>query len=72
NLTPNEYKILALLATNREQIFSRHKIVESVWGADTHISDKAVNSHISNLRKKIQDSVCKISSEDKGYFLKIS
>lgn len=70
NLTPNEYKILLLLAGHKGEVVSRTKIVDSVWGPGFSLSDKAVNSHISNLRKKIQSSQCKlVSSEGKGYML---
>jgi two-component system phosphate regulon response regulator PhoB len=72
NLTPNEYRILLYLAVNKKNVISRADIVENVWGGNTHISDKAVNSHISNLRKKIQDSACKItSSGEKSYLLTV-
>lgn len=72
NLTPNEFKILSLLAINKGEVISRTKIVDSVWGTDFSLSDKAVNSHISNLRKKIASAKCKImTAESKGYFLKV-
>ena len=72
NLTPHEYKILFLLIANKNQVVLRTKIVESIWGSGYNLSDKAVNSHISNLRKKIQSKLCKITaSADKGYFLNI-
>lgn len=72
NLTPNEYKILLLLVSNDGQIVTRARIVNDVWGEGFSLSDKAVNTHISNLRKKIINSNCKIiASEDKGYILKV-
>lgn len=73
NLTPNEFKILSLLAMNKGEVISRTKIVDSVWGTDFSLSDKAVNSHISNLRKKIASAKCKITAaESKGYYLKVT
>lgn len=72
NLTPNEYKIFALLAASPTEIFSRTKIVDSVWGHGFRLSDKAVNTHISNLRKKIPSTRCKIVAVDgKGYTLTV-
>ena len=72
-LTPNEYKILSLLASHQGKPLSRTEIVDTVWGAGFTLTDKAVNSHISNLRKKILSQKCQIvSSENKGYMLKIS
>lgn len=72
NLTPNEYRILFLLASHKDEVISRVSIVENVWGSNIHITDKAVNSHISNIRRKIQDSSCKITADGKGYRLGIS
>ena len=67
-LTPNEYKILSLLVAQKGSIVSRAQIVDTVWGPGFSLSDKAVNSHISNLRKKIQSSCCKLAvTEGKGY-----
>jgi two-component system phosphate regulon response regulator PhoB len=72
NLTPNEYKILALLAASPGVILSRANIVDAVWGKGFSLSDKAVNTHISNLRKKIPAGRCKIVAiEGKGYSLQV-
>lgn len=60
NLTPNEYKILSLLVAHKGEVISRSTIVDSVWGPGFSLSDKAVNSHVSNLRKKIQRTHCRI------------
>ena len=71
NLTPNEYKILSLLVSNAGKPVSRSKIVDDVWGPGFSLSDKAVNSHISNLRKKTQNANCQIiATEVKSYLLK--
>jgi DNA-binding response OmpR family regulator len=70
NLTPNEFKILSLLIDKSEQNVSRDEIINNVWGQGFNLSAKAVNTHISNLRKKMQNTKCKIiSSEGKGYCL---
>ena len=72
-LTPNEYKILSLLASHQGEALSRTKIVDTVWGEGFTLTDKAVNSHISNLRKKIISQKCQIvSTDNKGYMLKVS
>lgn len=73
NLTPNEYKILSLLASRQGETISRTQIVDQVWGEGFTLTDKAVNSHISNLRKKIQSEKCKIvSTETKGYMFQVN
>ncbi|GMO60526.1 MAG: response regulator transcription factor [Termitinemataceae bacterium] len=55
NLTPAEFKILHLLAGRREKIWSRDEIVEHALGDDFDGFDRAVDSHIKNLRQKIGD-----------------
>lgn len=72
NLTPNEFKILLLFVTKKGEVLSRVNIIDSVWGKDFSLSSKAVNSHISNLRKKIECAKCRIvASASKGYVLEV-
>ena len=52
-LTPNEYKILLLLAKNPGRVFSSEEIYERVW------QEKAINTdtimvHVRNIREKIE------------------
>lgn len=55
NLRYMEYKILVLLATNRNQIFSTEEIYEIIWNEKfVESSNNAVVAHIKNLRKKIE------------------
>lgn len=56
NLTPNEYKILLILASNPGQIFSRERLVESAFGIDYDGFDRTVDTHIKNIRHKIEDN----------------
>jgi DNA-binding response OmpR family regulator len=53
SLTPIEFRILALLARREEVIFSRDQILDAVWGHDTIVNDRTVDSHIYSLRKKL-------------------
>lgn len=53
-LTPLEFAILTLLATNQGQVFSADKIYESVWKERTGYSDNTVMVHIRNLREKLE------------------
>ncbi len=54
NLTPIEFKLLSALIRNRGKVLSRDQLLELVWGADTFITDRVVDTHITNLRKKIE------------------
>lgn len=53
-LTPTEYKLLITLAANPKRTFSREELVEKVLGYDFEGDARAVDSHIKNLRKKIE------------------
>lgn len=55
NLTPNEFDILYILASNRGKVFTRESIIERVFGIDFDGSDRIVDVHIKNLRKKIEE-----------------
>jgi len=55
NLTPNEFDILYALASNRGKVFTREAIIERVFGIDFDGSDRIVDVHIKNLRKKIEE-----------------
>ena len=55
SLTPNEFDILYVLASNRGRVFTREAIIERVFGIDFDGSDRIVDVHIKNLRKKIEE-----------------
>ncbi|SHK26634.1 DNA-binding response regulator, OmpR family, contains REC and winged-helix (wHTH) domain [Paramaledivibacter caminithermalis DSM 15212] len=55
-LTPNEYRILLILASNPGQIFSREQLVENVFGIDYDGFDRTIDTHIKNIRQKIEDN----------------
>lgn len=52
-LTPHEYDILKTMIATPNQVFSRSKLLDSVWGARTFVDDRTVDKHISSLRKKL-------------------
>jgi DNA-binding response OmpR family regulator len=54
-LTPNEYKILALLMSRPHKIFTRDEIIDNIKNDDYDGFDRAIDSHIKNLRQKIED-----------------
>lgn len=53
-LTPTEFNILKLLATNKGMVFSIEKIYEKVWGELYFDSANTVMVHIKRLREKIE------------------
>ncbi|WP_017752873.1 response regulator transcription factor [Clostridium tyrobutyricum] len=55
-LTPNEFDILYVLASNRGRVLSREQLIQSIYGIDFYGSDRTIDVHIKNLRKKIEDN----------------
>lgn len=55
-LTSNEFKILIALLTNPGQIFSREQLVNKAFGIEYDGFDRTVDTHIKNIRQKIEDN----------------
>ena len=53
-LTPIEFKLLELFVQSRGRVLSRDRLLEAAWGPDTYASDRIVDNHIANLRRKIE------------------
>lgn len=54
-LTAKEFDILALLITHPKRVFTYELIMELIWNEDySYYSRKAVNNHVSNLRRKLK------------------
>jgi DNA-binding response OmpR family regulator len=54
-LTKQEFDVLYLLASRRGIVFSRAAIIANVWGGDTYVTERTVDSVISRLRRKIEE-----------------
>lgn len=52
-LTRSEFDILRLLMSKPGKVFTKNQIFESVWGYEYMGEENALNTHISNLRKKL-------------------
>lgn len=55
-LTPIEFDILYLLASNRDRVFSTDEIFERVWNEKVYEVNNTVMVHIRRLREKIEDN----------------
>jgi DNA-binding response OmpR family regulator len=53
-LTKQEFDILYLLASRRGIVFSRAAMIAKVWGGDTYVTERTVDSVVSRLRRKIE------------------
>lgn len=55
NLTPTEFRLLAVLVQHQGQVLSRQQILDAVWGYSAEVeSERTVNVHIRRLREKIE------------------
>ncbi len=54
-LSPKEFKILAMLMGQPGRVFSREELLEQVWGLDFYGDTKTVDVHIRWLREKIEE-----------------
>jgi two-component system KDP operon response regulator KdpE len=52
-LTPNEYKVLVLLAQNRGKVLTHRYITESIWGGTITDDTKSLRVCMGNLRRKL-------------------
>jgi len=53
-LTPSEFKVLALLAGEPERVFSRREIMQHLWESSYVGDQRACDIHVSNLRRKVE------------------
>lgn len=53
-LTATEYKILQLLMSNPDRVFSAEEIYERVWNSDAYAVENTVMVHISRIREKLE------------------
>jgi DNA-binding response OmpR family regulator len=54
NLTATEFRLLDFLMSRPGVVFSREQLLNSVWGQDRAITDRAVDVYILRLRQKIE------------------
>ena len=54
DVTALELKLLQTLVRSRGRVLSREQLIQQAWGEGTYIGDRVVDTHILNLRKKIE------------------
>jgi DNA-binding response OmpR family regulator len=57
DLSPREFELLVLLASNPGKSYTRKRLLNLVWGYDFEGYEHTVNSHINRLRGKIEDDI---------------
>lgn len=55
DLTANEFKILSVFIENPGNVLSREQLIELAFGYDYEGYDRTIDSHIKNIRQKLED-----------------
>lgn len=55
DLTPTEFELLRILASNPGQAFTREILLDKVWGMDFYGDQRTVDVHVRHLREKIEE-----------------
>ncbi len=54
-LTKKELDILLFFLTHRNRIYSREELIANIWGTDVVVTDRAIDTNMARLRKKLGD-----------------
>jgi DNA-binding response OmpR family regulator len=71
DLTTKELELLKFLAENEGRVVSRQQILDTVWGLNAGSSDRTVDTHIKNIRRKL-GVACIITVKNVGYRFEVS
>jgi DNA-binding response OmpR family regulator len=52
-LSPSEFRLFLHFIKHSGRVFSRDQLLSLVWGSSVHVSDRTVDAHVCNLRKKL-------------------
>lgn len=71
SLTATEFRLLEYLMSHSGIVFSRHQLLDAVWGHDRAVTDRTVDVYILRLRQKVEGdstiSACIRSVRGFGY-----
>ena len=54
DLTRQEFDLLVQLASRRGVVFSRARLLQTVWNGDSYVTERTVDTVVSRLRKKLE------------------
>ena len=66
DITPKEIDLLKLLVEHRGLVLTRSQILDDLWGIDSPIIDRTIDTYIKNLRKKLRLD-CIVTVKGIGY-----
>ncbi|WP_405056735.1 response regulator transcription factor [Kribbella sp. NBC_01505] len=52
--TPGEFRLIATMAARPHRVFTRAQLLENMHGIDQYITTRTIDTHVLNLRKKIE------------------
>lgn len=56
DVTPQELRLLQVFARHRGRLLTRDQLIALAWGHGVAVTDRVVDTHIFNLRKKVEPS----------------
>ena len=56
HLTPSEFDLLVMFARHPGQILSRQQLMDNLYGGSASSMDRSVDSHVKNLRRKLDSA----------------
>ena len=56
DLTKYEFGLLKYIIKNQERVIDRNELLDGVWGNDIIVTPRTIDTHMANLRKKIEDN----------------
>jgi two-component system alkaline phosphatase synthesis response regulator PhoP len=54
DISAQEFRLLATFIRRRGRVLSRDQLIDAAWGQDVFVTDRVVDTHVWNLRKKIE------------------
>ena len=54
DISAQEFRLLSTFVHCRGRVMSRDKLIDAAWGPDTFVTDRVVDTHVWNLRKKVE------------------
>lgn len=55
HLTPNEFRLLVVMAQHPGQLLTREQLIDQMHGISLESFDRSIDSHIKNLRRKLEE-----------------
>lgn len=72
-LTAKEFGVLKLLLENKGKVVSRDKIITNLWGYDSDVDERVLDTHIKNLRRALKGNSKLIKTVIKrGYKMEVN